>query len=146
MNKLSESNKAKLYDFLCLFEREISSQFGVFDINSPKLQKFLDEKSILIGRLNKKDTKKKSQFKYFVLYDDDKPKEYKEKGNDSVHNLLRHIRNAIAHGLVVAENRQKLSIKDKTKNGRLTLEGKIPNRLFYELLEALLSTRNNKTH
>ena len=50
MNKLSESNKAKLYDFLCLFEREISSQFGVFDINSPKLQKFLDEKSILIGR------------------------------------------------------------------------------------------------
>ena len=23
-----------------------------------------------------------------------------------------------------------LSIKDKTKNGRLTLEGKIPNRLF----------------
>lgn len=54
MNKLSESNKAKLYDFLCLFEREISSQFGVFDINSPKLQKFLDEKSILIGRLNKK--------------------------------------------------------------------------------------------
>ena len=66
--------------------------------------------------------------------------------DDSVHNLLRHIRNAIAHGLVVAENRQKLSIKDKTKNGRLTLEGKIPNRLFYELLEALLSTRNNKTH
>ena len=55
MNKLSESNKAKLYDFLCLFEREISSQFGVFDINSPKLQKFLDEKSILIGRLNKKE-------------------------------------------------------------------------------------------
>ena len=131
---------------MCLFEREISSQFGVFDINSPKLQKFLDEKSILIGRLNKKDTKKKSQFKYFVLYDDDKPKGSKEKGNDSVHNLLRHIRNAIAHGLVVAENRQKLSIKDKTKNGRLTLEGKIPNRLFYELLEALLSTRNNKTH
>ena len=129
-----------------MFEREISSQFGVFDINSPKLQKFLDEKSILIGRLNKKDTKKKSQFKYFVLYDDDKPKGSKEKGNDSVHNLLRHIRNAIAHGLVVAENRQKLSIKDKTKNGRLTLEGKIPNRLFYELLEALLSTRNNKTH
>ena len=131
---------------MCLFEREISSQFGVFDINSPKLQKFLDEKSILICRLNKKDTKKKSQFKYFVLYDDDKPKGSKEKGNDSVHNLLRHIRNAIAHGLVVAENRQKLSIKDKTKNGRLTLEGKIPNRLFYELLEALLSTRNNKTH
>ena len=131
---------------MCLFEREISSQFGVFDINSLKLQKFLDEKSILIGRLNKKDTKKKSQFKYFVLYDDDKPKGSKEKGNDSVHNLLRHIRNAIAHGLVVAENRQKLSIKDKTKNGRLTLEGKIPNRLFYELLEALLSTRNNKTH
>lgn len=142
----SKSNKAKLYDFLCLFEREISSQFGVFDINSPKLQKFLDEKSILIGRLNKKDTKKKSQFKYFVLFDDDKPKRYKEIANDSAHNLLRHIRNAIAHGLVVAENRQKLAIKDKTKNGGLTLEGKISNRLFYELLEGLLSTRNNKSH
>ena len=131
---------------MCLFEREISSQFGVFDINSPKLQKFLDEKSILIGRLNKKDTKKKSQFKYFVLFDDDKPKRYKEIANDSAHNLLRHIRNAIAHGLVVAENRQKLAIKDKTKNGGLTLEGKISNRLFYELLEGLLSTRNNKSH
>ena len=146
MNKLSESNRAKLYDFLCLFERKIFSLFGDFDIDSPKLQKFLDEKSILLGRLNKSDAKKKSQFKYFVLYDDDKPKGYNEKKNDSVHNLLRHIRNAIAHGLVVAENRQKLSIKDKTKYGRLTLEGKIPNRLFYELLEALLATRNNNLH
>lgn len=141
MKKLSENNIIKLYHYLCRFEKEFSQSFGCFDFKNKKLCDFCIEKSILLGSMCKTNKEKFSGYKYFILFNDRKPERFHDiADNDSVYNLLCHIRNSIAHGLVIAENRQKFNLTDYNKQGKLSMKGKISNKLLYELIDILIST------
>ena len=141
MNKISESNKIRFYDYIVLYELDICNAFGHYNIKSKSVLQFCEEHKILIGSDCKKNEKMIHQYKYFILWDNTKPTKYKNvQTNDSGHNLLRHIRNAMAHGNIIAENRQTFSLKDYNSEKRRTMRGKISNKLFYELIEVIIAT------
>lgn len=63
------------------------------------------------------------------------------KGYDVVHHLLRHIRNAIAHGHIIKKGNNKFYIEDMKETGIMTMEGNIAKNEFFLLLEQLKQTR-----
>ena len=141
MNKLSENNIVRLYRFLFLFEKKISSEFGGLDIADTGLKTFAEKEKILLGSMCQTNEKKKSSFKYFILWEDTKPSAFKSiPGNDSAYNLLRHIRNSIAHGNISSENRQMFSLEDYNKANNLSMKGKISNKLFFQLIDLIIAT------
>ena len=143
MNKLSGSNIVQLYNFLYKFEKELSNGFGTFDFEDNRLKSFMEDEKILLGSMCKTNEKKKNSFKYFILWDDTKPKTFKAfPGNDSAYNLLRHIRNSIAHGNILSENRQKFSLEDYNKANKLSMKGKISNKLFFQLIDLIIATKH----
>lgn len=96
--KLSERNKVKIYDYISLYEWNISKRFGEFNLKDTDLISFRESNSILLGSLCNSNKDKIRKYKFFILWDDDKPSKYnKDVKNDSAHNLLRHIRNSMAH-------------------------------------------------
>ena len=144
MNKLSQNNKIKFYDFICLYEKEISNIFGSFNYNDKKLQSFLANEKILIGSLTKKNQDMAFKMKYHILWDDRTPSKYSSMTKDSVHNLLRHIRNSIAHGNIVSKGKQ-FELHDYNKNNKITLKGRISMSLFFQLINLLLASSSSKT-
>lgn len=142
MNKLSNANKIMLYDYLCHLERELNNTFGEFNVNDNALCAFLDNNSILLGSYTATNDKNKGRYKYFVLSNLRKPDKYKDKsGNDYAYLHLKHIRNAIAHGNVIALNKLNFTLEDYSEKGALSAKGKINCKLFFELIDALLNTR-----
>ena len=139
-NKLSESNKARFYNFIVQYEKELCQDFGKFNIKDQTLASFCESNRILLGSDCTSNSNKISQYKYYILWDDRKPEKYKVKGNDSVHNLLRHLRNAMAHGNIISENQQKFSLADFNENKRRTMRGKISCTLLFSLLSCLIQT------
>lgn len=140
-NKLSDKNKTKFYDFIVQFEKEISSKFGHYNLNNKEILSYCNDNKILLGPSNKTNNGKIHQYKYFILWDDAKPTKYKNiKDNDSAHNLLRHLRNSMAHGYIVMENRQKFSLSDYNGNDKQSMKGKILSTIFFELISRLLQT------
>lgn len=95
--ELSKEDKLNCYEYLLEYEKVIKNEFGSYDINNKKLQRFLVDNKIFLGGVNKNSKVKAMKSNYYILYDQRKPK---NKANDVVHHLLRHIRNAVAHGLV----------------------------------------------
>ena len=144
MNKLSEKNRSKFYDFICLYEKEISNKFGSFNYNDKNLQSFLANKKILIGSLNKTNKNNAFKMKYHILWDDKHPSKYSSMKKDSVHNLLRHIRNSMAHGNIVSKGKE-FELHDYNKNNKIPLEGKIAMSLFFQLINLLLASSSSKT-
>lgn len=143
MNKLSESNIVRLYNFLYLFEKEISNGFGTLNISDNSLKTFTEKEKILLGSMCQTNEKKISSFKYFILWDDTKPSAFKAiSGNDSAYNLLRHIRNSIAHGNIFSENRQKFALEDYNKANKVSMKGKISNKLFFQLIDIIVATKH----
>lgn len=51
-----------------------------------------------LGKTNKADRAKALKSRYYIVFEQTKPC---GKDNDVVHHLLRHIRNAIAHGHII---------------------------------------------
>ena len=143
MNKLSGINIVQLYNFLYKFEKELSNGFGTFDFEDNRLKSFMEDEKILLGSMCPTNEKKKNRFKYFILWDNKKPAIFKPiMGNDSAHNLLRHIRNSIAHGNIFSENRQKFSLEDYSHTNRLSMKGKISNKLFFQLIDLIIATKH----
>ena len=141
-NKLSDRNKILFYDFIVEFDILIGSKFGAY--NHKSIVQFCEKNMILIGSLCKTQIENKYQYKHYILWDNNKPEKYKNvKGNDFAHNLLRHLRNAMAHGRIIAENRQKFSLSDINDNGRITMDGKISMQLFYNLIDVIKQTADN---
>lgn len=139
--KLSERNKVKIYDYISLYEWNISKRFGEFNLKDTDLISFRESNSILLGSLCNSNKDKIRKYKFFILWDDDKPSKYnKDVKNDSAHNLLRHIRNNMAHGLIFAENRQKFALEDLNKNNNVSMYGKISSKLLFQLIEAIIQT------
>lgn len=139
-NKLSESNKSRFYDFIVRYEKDLCQKFGRCNIKDQTIISFCDNNRILLGRDCTNNAKNIPQFKYFILWHDRKPEKYKGKANDSAHNLLRHLRNAMAHGNISSETRQKFVLADYNDNGRQTMRGKISCSLMFKLISCIIQT------
>lgn len=142
-NKLSDRNKVLFYDYMVEYEIYIAQEFGHYNNKSQSVIDFCDKNKILIGSSCKTNMEQRFQYKHYILWDDKKPEKFSAiKGNDSAHNLLRHIRNAMAHGNIVGENRQKLSLSDFNESGRQTMIGNISMAMFYKLLDIIKQTHD----
>ena len=137
-NNISEADKAKMFDYLKDYQDNIKTNFGNYNIADKKLHKFLSINDIYLGRLNQKCQGKASKHQYYILYEQNKPK---NKETDEVHHLLRHLRNAIAHGRIRKRGSKIFQVSDKTSNGNsLTMTGEIDYKLFFDLIELAKNT------
>ena len=137
-NVISEPDKAKMFDYLKDYQDNIKPNFGKYNLVDKKLQKFLSENDIYIGRLNQKCKGKAINHQYHILYEQNKPK---NKVNDEVHHLLRHLRNAIAHGRIRKKGSKLFQFSDETPDGNgVTMIGEIDYKLFFELIDLAKKT------
>jgi len=137
-NVISEPDKAKMFDYLKDYQDNIKPNFGKYNLVDKKLQKFLSVNDIYIGRLNQKCKGKAINHQYHILYEQNKPK---NKVNDEVHHLLRHLRNAIAHGRIRKKGSKLFQFSDETPDGNgLTMIGEIDYKLFFELIDLAKKT------
>ena len=145
MNKLSNPNKIKLYDYLCLLERELKNTFGEFNVHDKTLCTFLENNNILLVSFSDTNEKKKGEYKFFVLSDLRKSFKFKDiPGNDHAYLHLKHLRNGIAHGNVTAINKLNFRLEDYSEKGVISAKGKINCKLFFGLIDALLNTRKRR--
>lgn len=132
--EIANEDKVKCFDFLSEFENTIKHQFGLYNINDDHLRSFLNENKIFLGRTNKADRAKALKYRYYIVFEQTKPCKV---NNDVVHHLLRHIRNAIAHGHIIKKGKNKFYIEDMKETGSLTMEGNIAKNEFFLLLKQL---------
>lgn len=139
--KLSRENKVRLYDFLCDYENHLIGLYGTFiKINDGAISKFEERNSVLIGTLCPTNIKKRNQYKYYILFDNSKPSACKTIPNDASCNLLRHIRNSIAHGNISATSKAVFELKDYDKNKKESMIGKIKADLLFQVIEIICNT------
>ena len=137
-NSISEADKAKMFDYLKEYQENIKKNFGEYDIMNKKLLKFLSTNDIFIGRMNKKCIEKSKRHQYYMLFEQDKPR---NKDNDVAHHLLRHIRNSIAHGRIDKKGNVFFKLEDYSTNGLTkTMIGLLNYKLFFELIDQLQNT------
>ena len=136
--EIAKEDKVKCFDFLSEFENTIKQNFGLYNINDKHLCRFLDDNKIFLGKINKKDNAKALKSKYYIVFEKTKQR---KKDNDVAHHLLRHIRNAIAHGHIIKGGKNKFCIKDIKESGNLTMKGNIGKREFFLLLDQLKQAR-----
>lgn len=130
----------KMYKFLSEFEQAIAKCAGEFDFDSPELKQFLQNQDIYIHPVSKtKSVRDLPRKNYIVFTYGDRRADY----DDKVHDLLRHIRNAIGHALITktAVNRNCFKLTDKNKVHSVTMCGNIEENLFFALLEQLKKTK-----
>ena len=138
--KLSDTNKVKFYNYIVEYETNISHNFGHYSINSSIIS-FCEKHKILLGSDCKTNGNRIAQYKFYILWDDRKPDKYKNlKGNDTAHNLLRHLRNVMAHGNINCEKGRKFTLSDYNDNGRQTMRGKISSALLFDLMSCITQT------
>lgn len=136
-NTISKSDKAKMFDYLKDYQDNIKQNFGNYDYDNKIFQKFISTNDIYLGRLNNICKSEASKHQYYILFEQDKPK---NKSNDSLHHLLRHLRNAVAHGKIKKVGSTFL-LEDTTKNGKKnTMSGKIDYKLFFDLIDMAKNT------
>jgi hypothetical protein len=137
-NIISEPDKAKMFDYLKDYQDNIKPNFGKYNLVDKKLQKFLSVNDIYLGRLNQKCIGKTSKHQYHILFEQNKPR---NKENDVVHHLLRHLRNTIAHGRIKKKGSKLFQLSDKTADGNnVTMTGEIDYKLFFELIDFAKNT------
>lgn len=135
INKLSNEDIKKAYQFLYYYEKDIGSKYGTFDFDNQKIISFCQENKI--SRKVKRNTKPTENYFWF-----DTIKIKGAQKNDYAHNLLRHIRNAIAHGNFkkVRSKKPFYILEDYNKNKGLTMYGKINADFFWKYLNIVLHT------
>lgn len=137
-NNISESDKARMFDYLKEYQDNIKDNFGKYNFADVKLQKFLSLHDIYIDRFNKKCKNNASKHKYYILFEQKKPK---NKQNDVAHHLLRHLRNAIAHGRIKKKGKDVFQLEDKSTDGKnITMSGEIDYKLFFDLIDIAKTT------
>lgn len=142
---ITDNTKSRFYDFIYQFESKISSEFGRYDFCNPNLRQYMDKSGIFLARLGKKNKKESNLYKQYILFDDKKPsaKSVANIENDSAHNLLRHIRNAMAHGNIDKKTKRSkyYIIKDYNKGNGLSMEGLILIDSFQPLINLLIASK-----
>ncbi len=127
---LSKKEKIQLYDYLVHFEDNIKGNQGHYDFNDNQLQSFINSNDIEFCSHKSKGTHTKKHDAYF---------QYEYANLDRAHDLMRHIRNAIAHGNIV-KSQGCFWLKDYNNFGTKTLDAKIKIDIFWDFLNELENT------
>lgn len=137
---ISKADKVAMFDYLTEYELSIKKDFGKYNLQDITLQEFLTDNSIYLGCLNKINKIESHNYSNYILFEQNKPVHSQ---NDEAHHLLRHCRNAIAHGKVKKLDSSTLSIKDNFVTGKhtISMEGRIGCKLFLTLLNVLKQTK-----
>jgi hypothetical protein len=136
MNKLSQTDILKLYDFLYKYETELKNKAGHYHIEDLAMKQFLKSKSICIGALNKKN----SCNNYIKC---DMRSGRKVSQSDLGHHIFRHVRNSIAHGLIKKEQKSFFVFNDYRNDAtglKKSASARIEVNLFWELLDKIEQT------
>jgi hypothetical protein len=137
VNNLSVSDIIKLYNYLCDFELNHKGSSGHFNFNDSPFQNFCKTNNIIPkGKNYKKERQNKSNgYLWFQSKQDE------NKINDVGYNLLKHIRNSIAHGLIKKKGQFYYLEDYNPKAASQTMGGRMRCDLFWPFLEKLISTK-----
>ncbi len=127
---LNKKEKSKLYDYLSHYENDVKNNYGHYDLNNPQLQSFVDSNDIAFCSNKAKGEQAMTHAAYF---------RYQYKTADKAHDLMRHIRNAIAHGNIKKKG-SNYYLMDYNQCGTKTLDAKIPVDVFWNFLAELENT------
>ena len=127
---VNQQEKIRLFDYLTRFEKKIKNNHRHYDLNDNQLQTFINENDIAFCSYQAKGIKAKEHEAYF---------QYKYTTTNKAHDLMRHIRNAIAHGNVIKKDGY-FWLTDYTNKGTKTLDAKIKTDVFWNFLTELENT------
>ncbi len=132
-NKLSEKDVCKLYAFLCEYEKDIKQNAGHYHIKDSSVKTFLSDNRIFIGSIAPKSAKQN-----YIRYD---LRSGKIVSLDDVgHHIFRHIRNAIAHGMITKTNGPYFEFSDISPKQTFTARARIKVELFWQLIDVIKQT------
>lgn len=127
---INQQEKIRLFDYLTRFEKKIKNNRGHYDLSNNQLQTFINENDIAFCSYQAKGTKIKEHNAYF---------QYEYQAANKAHDLMRHIRNAIAHGNITKKDGY-FWLTDYTTKGTKTLDAKIKTDVFWNFLTELENT------
>ena len=130
-NNLQNKHIVAFYEFLCEYEKNIKNEYGSFDFKNQQFQRFCTT-----NKIDPKNKKSSLPNKFWFTSRQDP----KTKVNDVAHHLLRHIRNAFAHGLVRRKGKY-IILEDYNRNGNQSMCGKIHESLIWQFIETLKQTK-----
>ncbi len=119
----TDKELAELSKFLLYYELEAKKSFNGVNINSRILTKFLKESKIILDYKNEVHEVKKCNKISFTT-----------NGNKSL-SLLRHIRNAFAHGQITTDG-TRYDMKDYYR-GKMTMSGVIKKKSLKDLISVI---------
>lgn len=131
---LKNKNKLILFDFLKYYE-DVKNEANKFHFKDNQLQKFLQKNKIFIGSFSKKseDNFKKSKFNRFIKIN--------RCPTNAAHAILRHIRNAVAHGRIQYVSTNILKLEDyNSKSKQITMKATIPQDILISLIDEIKKT------
>lgn len=136
VNNLSVSDIEKFYNYLCDFEINHKGSSGHFDFYDNQFQNFCNTNNINPkGRRDKENKNKNNGSIWFASKQD------KNKINDVGYNLLKHLRNSIAHGLVKKKG-QFYYFEDYSLNkASQTMGGRMRSDIFWSFVDELIKTK-----
>lgn len=126
---LKNKNKLFLFDFLKYYEY-VKNEPNRFDFKNYQFQKFLQENKIFIGSFSKKSEQdfKKLRFNRFIRI--------KRCPNNAAHAILRHVRNAVAHGHIQFVRTNILKLEDyNSKTQEITMKATMHQDILISLIE-----------
>lgn len=109
----------------------IKNKYGNYNLNDTKLIAFCATNHIALKN-------KRSKLPYLFWFSTHQDK--RTKINDKAHHLMRHIRNAFAHGLIKKEGKN-FTFQDYSTIGTQTMGGHIRCDLFWAMLDLLKHTK-----
>ena len=130
MAVISKKEKVQLFDYLNHYEETIKANHGHYDLNNNQLQAFINSNDITFCSHKSIGTNAKKHAAYF---------RYQYTSTDKAHDLMRHIRNAIAHGNIKKQQGY-FWLTDYNSNGTKTLDAKIKTDVFWNFLNELENT------
>lgn len=143
---LQPKEAANLYlDLLVPWERSLKSTKGKFNFEEPQFKTFCQVQNATFrsfdnsSELEKALRSKKSDLRQLKMVF------YFVKGNNKAKNLLRHLRNSIAHGGVTEVKRgSKWYIEFEGKfRGKINLKGQLPRSTLSDFISAIMSIAGN---
>lgn len=144
---MNKEDKVFMFDCLKKLNDAIKDSFGEYSFNNSAISAFLKDNEIFIGKYGKNNNlKAKTKQNFLTCY----PNEYVKrvrKQEDFAHDILRHIRNSIAHSNV-SKNGIKgykfYTFVDYNSRGNESAKGKIRVDLLGSLIDAIINTRVKK--
>lgn len=126
-----------LYSFLIIFERELKSKAGKFNIEAQSFILFCKTNNTkVINSLSKSEFNKKDKYENYIFFNSSANQISK---SDKAHHLLRHLRNSIAHALI-KKKKNYYYFEDYNSSMNLSMTAKIRTDLFESFVNELTNT------